>query len=82
MRRGAAERGVAELKKTEFQEEIMRQKEQLNHIETLYKRQLESAQDNCNQEKVKKIKLDWEQMTHVTVVCKLQSNFVAVKISL
>ncbi|XP_030273097.1 Golgi membrane protein 1 isoform X1 [Sparus aurata] len=51
VRRGAAERGVAELKKTEFQEEIMRQKEQLNHIETLYKRQLESAQDNCNQEK-------------------------------
>lgn len=82
MRRGAAERGVAELKKTEFQEEIMRQKEQLNHIETLYKRQLESAQDNCNQEKVKKIKQDWEQMIHVTVVCKLQSNFVAVKISL
>lgn len=51
VRRGAAERGVAELKKTEFQEEIMRQKEQLNHMETLYKRQLESAQDNCNQEK-------------------------------
>lgn len=82
MRRGAAERGVAELKKTEFQEEIMRQKEQLNHIETLYKRQLESAQDNCNQEKVKKIKQHWEQMTHVTVICKLQSNLEAVKISL
>uniref|UniRef100_A0A671VH80 Golgi membrane protein 1 n=1 Tax=Sparus aurata TaxID=8175 RepID=A0A671VH80_SPAAU len=43
VRRGAAERGVAELKKTEFQEEIMRQKEQLNHMETLYKRQLESS---------------------------------------
>lgn len=70
------------MKKTEFQEEIMRQKEQLNHIETLYKRQLESAQDNCNQEKVKKIKQHWEQMTHVTVICKLQSNLEAVKISL
>ncbi|XP_051277602.1 Golgi membrane protein 1 isoform X1 [Dicentrarchus labrax] len=51
VRRGAAERGVAELKKTEFQEEIQRQKEQISHIESLYKRQLEGAQNTCSQEK-------------------------------
>ncbi|KAM7018730.1 Golgi membrane protein 1 [Tautogolabrus adspersus] len=51
VRRGAAERGVAELKKNEFQEEIQRQKEQISHIESLYKRQLEGAQNTCSQEK-------------------------------
>ncbi|XP_053181245.1 Golgi membrane protein 1 [Scomber japonicus] len=51
VRRGAAERGVAEMKKTEFQEEIQRQKEQISHIESLYKRQLEGAQNTCSQEK-------------------------------
>lgn len=53
VRRGAAERGVAEMKKNEFQEEIQRQKEQISHIENLYKRQLEGAQNTCSQEKVK-----------------------------
>ncbi|XP_029999514.1 Golgi membrane protein 1 isoform X2 [Sphaeramia orbicularis] len=51
VRRGAAERGAAEIKKNEFQEEIQRQKEQITHIESLYKRQLEGAQNACNQEK-------------------------------
>ncbi|XP_069379664.1 Golgi membrane protein 1 isoform X2 [Paralichthys olivaceus] len=51
VRRGAAERGVAEMKKNEFQEEIQRQKEQISHIESLYKRQLEAAQNSCNQDK-------------------------------
>ncbi|XP_026177511.1 Golgi membrane protein 1 isoform X2 [Mastacembelus armatus] len=58
VRRGAAERGVAEMKKNEFQEEIQRQKEeiqrqkeQISHIESLYKRQMEGAQDICSQEK-------------------------------
>ncbi|CAJ1068921.1 LOW QUALITY PROTEIN: Golgi membrane protein 1 [Xyrichtys novacula] len=51
VRRGAAERGVAELKKNEFQEEIQRQKDQISHIESLYKRQLEGAQNTCSQEK-------------------------------
>ncbi|XP_074527031.1 Golgi membrane protein 1 isoform X2 [Halichoeres trimaculatus] len=51
VRRGAAERGVAELKKNEYQEEIQRQKEQISHIESLYKRQLEGAQNTCSQEK-------------------------------
>lgn len=51
VRRGAAERGVAEMKKNEFQEEIQRQKEQISHIENLYKRQLEGAQNTCSQEK-------------------------------
>lgn len=51
VRRGAAERGAAELKKTEFQGEIQRQKEQLSLIENVYKRQLEGAQDTCIQEK-------------------------------
>ncbi|XP_042277278.1 Golgi membrane protein 1 isoform X2 [Thunnus maccoyii] len=51
VRRGAAERGVAEMKKNEFQDEIQRQKEQISHIESLYKRQLEGAQNTCSQEK-------------------------------
>ncbi|XP_056275477.1 Golgi membrane protein 1 isoform X1 [Pseudoliparis swirei] len=51
VRRGAAERGVAEIKKNEFQEEIHRQKEQISHIESLYKRQLEGSQNTCSQEK-------------------------------
>ncbi|TMS03145.1 LMBR1 domain-containing protein 2 [Larimichthys crocea] len=51
VRRGAAERGIAEMKKNEFQEEIQRQKEQISHIESLYKRQLEGAQNTCSQEK-------------------------------
>ncbi|XP_040050687.2 Golgi membrane protein 1 [Gasterosteus aculeatus] len=51
VRRGAAERGATELKKNEFQEEILRQKEQISHIESLYKRQLEGSQNTCSQEK-------------------------------
>ncbi|KAM7416817.1 hypothetical protein PAMA_018739 [Pampus argenteus] len=51
VRRGVAERGVAEMKKNEFQDEIQRQKEQISHIENLYKRQLEGAQNICSQEK-------------------------------
>ncbi|XP_068166477.1 Golgi membrane protein 1 [Antennarius striatus] len=51
VRRGAAERGVAEMKKNEFQEEIQRQKEQMSHMETLYKTQLDGAQNICSQEK-------------------------------
>ncbi|KAI4819954.1 hypothetical protein KUCAC02_027955 [Chaenocephalus aceratus] len=51
VQRGAAERGVVELKKTEFQVEIQRQTEQISHIESLYKRQLEGSQNTCSQEK-------------------------------
>ncbi|XP_022054792.1 Golgi membrane protein 1 isoform X1 [Acanthochromis polyacanthus] len=51
VRRGAAERGAVELKKNEFQGEIQRQKEQINHIENVYKRQLEGAQSTCIQDK-------------------------------
>nr|XP_057928104.1 Golgi membrane protein 1 [Doryrhamphus excisus] len=50
VRRGAAERGAAELKKSEYQEEIQRQKDQISRIETLYKKQLEGVQDTCSQE--------------------------------
>lgn len=52
VRRGAAERGVAEMKKNEFQEEIQRQKDQINQIESLYKKRLDEAQKTCSQEKV------------------------------
>lgn len=51
VRRGAAERGVAEQKKNEFQAEIQRQKEQISHIESLYKKQLEGVQTACSQQK-------------------------------
>lgn len=52
VRRGAAERGAAEVKKNEFQDELQRQKEQMEHLESLYKRQMEGAQNMCTQEKV------------------------------
>lgn len=52
VRRGAAERGAAEVKNNEFQDEIQRQKEQMEHLESLYKRQMEGAQNMCTQEKV------------------------------
>lgn len=54
VRRGAAERGAVERKKNEFEDEIQRQKEQMEHMESLYKRQLEGAQNMCTQEKVQK----------------------------
>ncbi|XP_047448456.1 Golgi membrane protein 1 isoform X2 [Mugil cephalus] len=52
VRRGAAERGVVEMKKNEFQGEIQRQKEQISHIESFYKKQLEEAQSTCSQDKM------------------------------
>lgn len=52
MRRGAQERGAAEVKKNQFQEEIQRQKEQMIQMENLYKRDMEGAQNTCSQEKV------------------------------
>lgn len=52
VRRGAAERGDAELKKTEFQEEIQKLKEQIIHIESFYKSQMEAAGDTCVKDKV------------------------------
>uniref|UniRef100_A0A3P8VZM2 Golgi membrane protein 1 n=2 Tax=Cynoglossus semilaevis TaxID=244447 RepID=A0A3P8VZM2_CYNSE len=51
VRRGAAERGDAELKKTEFQEEIQKLKEQIIHIESFYKSQMEAAGDTCVKDK-------------------------------
>lgn len=51
VRRGAAERGAAEMKNNEFQEEIQRQKDQMSHMESLFKRQVEGAQNTCSQEK-------------------------------
>lgn len=52
VRRGAAERGAVEIKKNAFQDEIQRQKEQMEHIESFYKKQLEESQNTCTQEKV------------------------------
>lgn len=52
MRRGVAERGAVELKKNEYEEEIKRQREQMSHMESLFKRQLEGSQNVCSQDKV------------------------------
>lgn len=53
VRRGAAEReAVEKKKKNEFQEEIQRQREQMRQMESLYKKQLEGAQNTCTQVKV------------------------------
>lgn len=50
MRRREVERGAAEIKKNE--DDIQRQKKQMEHLESLYKRQMEGAQNTCSQEKV------------------------------
>eukprot|EP00064_Thunnus_orientalis_P002001 superscaffoldBa00000139_g2006 len=68
VRRGAAERGVAEMKKNEFQDEIQRQKEQISHIESLYKRQLEGAQNTCSQEKQENAVKEGQEMTGLDAV--------------
>ncbi|XP_014849762.1 PREDICTED: Golgi membrane protein 1 isoform X1 [Poecilia mexicana] len=49
VRRGAAERGVAEMKKNEFQDQIQKQVEEISHIESLRRKQL----DTYSQEKAK-----------------------------
>ncbi|XP_024131578.1 Golgi membrane protein 1 isoform X1 [Oryzias melastigma] len=51
VRRGAAERGAAEIKQNEFQGEIQRQKDQIVQIENFYKKKLEDVQSTCSQEK-------------------------------
>ncbi|XP_051923799.1 Golgi membrane protein 1 [Hippocampus zosterae] len=51
VRRGVAERGADEVKKSEFQKEIHRQKDQIGLLESHYKNQLEGARDTCIQEK-------------------------------
>lgn len=51
VRRGAAEREATELKRSEFEDEIQKQKAQINHIEMVYQRKLEEAQDTCSQVK-------------------------------
>uniref|UniRef100_A0A3B5KW47 Golgi membrane protein 1 n=1 Tax=Xiphophorus couchianus TaxID=32473 RepID=A0A3B5KW47_9TELE len=43
VRRGAAERGVAEMKKNEFQEQIQKQVQEINHMESLRRKQLEDV---------------------------------------
>lgn len=52
VRRGAAERGADEMKKKEFEQEIQKQKDQISNIQSLYKRQLEGAENTCSQHKV------------------------------
>ncbi|XP_025752725.1 Golgi membrane protein 1 isoform X4 [Oreochromis niloticus] len=51
VRRGAAERGADEMKKKEFEQEIQKQKDQISNIQSLYKRQLEGAENTCSQHK-------------------------------
>ncbi|XP_054905175.1 Golgi membrane protein 1 isoform X2 [Poeciliopsis prolifica] len=53
VRRGVAERGVAEMKKNEFQEQIQKQVQEINHIESLRRKQLEEVHNTYSQEKAK-----------------------------
>lgn len=63
VRRGAAERGAAEIKQNEFQGEIQRQKDQIVQIENFYKKKLEDVQSTCSQEKVNtSIVLRWNYL--------------------
>lgn len=51
MRRGSAERISIEMKRNEFEDELKKQKDQMIHIESVYQRKLEEAQDTCIQVK-------------------------------
>lgn len=73
VRRGASERGAVEVKKNEFQEEVQRQKEQITRMENLYKRQLEGAQNNCNQERGS-LQLNVSTSTKLIQELKVQLN--------
>ncbi|KAM4745726.1 Golgi membrane protein 1 isoform 2-T2 [Anableps anableps] len=53
LRRGAAERGVAEMKKNEFKEQIQKQVQQINHIEGLHRKELDDVHNTYTQEKAK-----------------------------
>lgn len=67
MRRGTVERGAVELKKNEYEEEIKRQREQMSHMESLFKRQLEGSQNVCSQDKV--MHRRWNISGDVSIVC-------------
>lgn len=69
MRRGAAERGAVELKKNEYEEEIKRQKEQMSHMESLFKRQLEGSQNVCSQDKVMRRRCNIKEDISVVAFC-------------
>lgn len=53
VRREAAERGVAESKKNEFQEQIQKQVKQIDHIESLHRKELDDVRNTYSQEKAK-----------------------------
>lgn len=52
-RRAAAERGAVELKKNEFQGELKKQMEQIEHIQSLHNVQLENTNKMHRDEKVR-----------------------------
>lgn len=52
-RRAAAERGAVELKKNEFQGELKKQMEQIEHIQSLHNAQLENTNKIHRDEKVR-----------------------------
>ncbi|CAH2294254.1 Golgi membrane 1 isoform X1 [Pelobates cultripes] len=51
MRRAAAERGAVEMKKNEFEEKLVKQKEQIDNIQSLHSSQLQSVNLLYNSEK-------------------------------
>ncbi|MEQ2267769.1 hypothetical protein XENORESO_010197 [Xenotaenia resolanae] len=53
VRRGANERGIAEMKKNEFQEQVQKQMQQISHIESLHNKELDDIQNTYTQEKAK-----------------------------
>ncbi|XP_015229835.1 PREDICTED: Golgi membrane protein 1 isoform X2 [Cyprinodon variegatus] len=54
LRRGEAERGVADMKKKkEFEDQIQKQMQHINHIESIHKKELDDVHNTYTQEKVK-----------------------------
>lgn len=52
MRRAAAERGAVEMKKNEFQEELTKQREQIDKIQSMHDFQIENINKIHRDEKV------------------------------
>ncbi|XP_078531917.1 Golgi membrane protein 1 isoform X1 [Lissotriton helveticus] len=72
MRRAAAERGAVEIKKSEFEEKLAKQKGQIEEIHNLHMTQLESFNVRCTNEKAILIK----NLTHKDqLLSKLQGDY-------
>lgn len=68
MRREVAERGAVELKKDKYEEELKQQREQINHMVSLFRRQVNGGQNVCS----------WDQVMDATLKRHQRHFFAAI----